>query len=165
MILPASILGFLSSFLKKRVIGNRIKALRTAGDHRGRWHSAVVALVIGTSWRLRPHRRRTAADAGSHCDRVDASNPSELGASAGESPVDPGPNVNRVYDVEKALDRIAAVEKQNNEQTRAEVSFVIATLLRAGTGNYQAVSDRMGAEAFSHCEQDVVSHRSSSGAK
>jgi bla regulator protein blaR1 len=44
--LPASILGFMSSFFQKRAIGNRLKALRSAGVMRSRWHTAAIAAMI-----------------------------------------------------------------------------------------------------------------------
>lgn len=108
--LPASILGFLSSFFRKRAVQNRLKALRTAGVMRGRWHTAAVAAVV------------VLAVASGFTDAESADAPVEH-RYAQQAQVnldwrdwqavpdgDREPPVTRVYDIESAMARITADE-------------------------------------------------------
>jgi bla regulator protein BlaR1 len=148
VMLPASILGFLSSFFRKRAIGNRIKALRTAGRVRSRWHTALVALLIGLL---------------GVCGLTDAEDPPPPPAKTSDwfpqvdlsqngsfalMPVDSGPSVSRAYDIAKALERVAGVDKLTKAEASRDISWSIVTLLRAGTGNYSGVTDEWARSRF-----------------
>ena len=108
IVLSASLLGFVSSFFRKRSLRNRIRALKRAGAKRSRWHSVAVAGLIGLtavcgltdagvpeppperSFEWLPH-------AGYDWNNgIDRSEPSS------------GPQITRVYNIEKAVQRIAA---------------------------------------------------------
>jgi bla regulator protein blaR1 len=148
VILPASILGFLSSFFKKRAIGNRIKALRSAGGQRGRWHSIAVALAIGTlgvcgltDAQEPPAPPSPTSD---WFPQVDLSQMSSFALL----PVDSGPSVSRVYDIAKALDRIAAVEKLTKAEASRDISWSMINLLRAGTGQFSSTTDAWAKDRF-----------------
>jgi bla regulator protein BlaR1 len=150
--LPASILGFLSSFFRKRAIGNRIKALRTAGHVRSRWHAVLVAVVIGLV---------------GFCGLTDAEDPSPRPATTSDwfpqvdlsqkgsfalLPVGSGPSVRQVYDISKALGRIAAVEKLTEAEARRDISWSIVVLLRAGTGDFASATEAWARGRFQIAE-------------
>ena len=140
VMLPASILGFFSSFFRKRAVGNRLKALRSAGVTRSRWHTAGIAGLIGLV---------------AVCGLTDASTPDRANDRSSEwlprashnwdnwnaaAQIDPGPIVTRTYDIEKALNRIAADERTNDD-ARAKMNGLLIHILRSSDGQYDALSN------------------------
>jgi beta-lactamase regulating signal transducer with metallopeptidase domain len=124
--LPVSMLGFVSSFFRKRAVGNRLKALRTAGVTRSRWHTAAVAALVGVV---------------SVCGLTDASTPEPPPdrSTVWESRPshvwdwDAAPRVARSYDLEKALTRIA-VDARTKDQARVELTSLLTFLLKGING-------------------------------
>jgi hypothetical protein len=126
--LPASMLGFFSSFFRKRAVGNRLKALRSAGVTRSRWHTAVVAGLVGLV---------------SVCGLTDASTPVtppdrttfwEI-RSSHQWDWNTAPSVVRTYDIEKALNRIA-IDMRAKDRARVELPSLLIFLLKGSTGPY-----------------------------
>ena len=147
VMLPVSILGFFSSFFRKRAVRNRLKALRTAGVLRGRWHTAGVAALVGMV---------------AICGLTDASSPEtpperpsdwlppsvRYGTYRDEAPqIDSGPSVTRTYDIEKALDRIAADERTKDD-ARKSAYGLLTHILRSSTGQYQTLTNEWAQERF-----------------
>ncbi|HUY93377.1 MAG TPA: M56 family metallopeptidase [Pirellulales bacterium] len=138
VVLPASILGFVSSFFRKRAVRNRIKALPAAGVTRSRWHAAAAAALVALA---------------AACGLTDASTPepapersfdrlpqashdwSEGLAKPGPAPkMDFGPLVTRNYDIEKALKRIAE-DARSEEKAREELKCHLTLWLGAIYGH------------------------------
>lgn len=128
VMLPASILGFISSFFRKRAVRNRLKALPTAGVVRSRWQAATVAALVALA---------------AACGLTDASTPEPTpepsfdwlprAASWGSQDLlrtDPGPNTTRTYNVEKALDQIACKTLSRGD-ARMETKSLIILMLTA----------------------------------
>lgn len=108
--LSASLLGFWSPVFRKHSLHNRLKALKSAGAPRSRWHAAAVAGLIG------------AAALGGFTDASEPEPPPpdsewrlgtdrHWGRQSAAIEGDPGPEMTRVYNIEQALRRIAAAEK------------------------------------------------------
>jgi beta-lactamase regulating signal transducer with metallopeptidase domain len=49
VMVPASLLGFLRAFFRKRDLRLRLKALRWAGARHGRWHAAAIGAVVAAA--------------------------------------------------------------------------------------------------------------------
>jgi bla regulator protein BlaR1 len=149
VMLPASILGFLSFFLQKRAISNRLKALPSAGLVRSRWHTAACAVLIGLVGVCGFTDAREPEPPPDHSSdwmpHVGSSWDSALPAAQ----IDSEPSVNRIYNIEKALDRTSAVGKISKEEARLGLSFSMLTLLRVSTGNYAATTDEWAKSRFS----------------
>ncbi len=137
VMLPVSILGFFSSYFRKRAVGNRIKSLRSAGVTRSRWHTAGVASLVAL----------VAA-----CGLTDASTPETAPARSpgwhfgaghdwdwdGEPEIDRARPVKRMYDVEKALNRIAVDEATENDARLKLDAALRYTLKCSSGGNFSA---------------------------
>jgi bla regulator protein blaR1 len=149
VMLPASILGFLSSFLQKRAIRNRLKALPSAGLVRSRWHTAACAGLIGLVGVCGFTDAREPAPPPDHSSdwmpHVGSSWDSALPAAR----IDSERSETRVYNIEKAINQTAAVGKISKEEARLGLSFSMLTLLRAGTGNYAATTVEWAKSRFS----------------
>jgi bla regulator protein blaR1 len=134
--LPASILGFLSSFFRTRAVRNRIKALRSAGVTRGRRQVAGVAALFV----LVAYSGLTEASAPTLPTEpvLDWFSRAGNGVAWG-SPITPtvvGPNVIRTYEVGKALQRIAA-DLRAADRAPAELKSQAIFVLQCSTGHYQ----------------------------
>jgi hypothetical protein len=143
--LSASTLGFISSFVRKRAVHNRLKALRSAALARSRWHTVGVAGLVGLM---------------AVCGLTDASTPEAPPARSpdwlplaghdgskwdGVLQADPGPSVTRTYDIEKALNRIAADERTEAD-ARVKLNSVLIHILRSSTGQYRTLTDEWAQE-------------------
>ena len=131
VMLPASILGFLSSFFRKRAIANRLKALRFAGVTRGRWHTAGVAALFCLV---------------SVCGLTDAGTPPPpperpqewLPAAGGNwawsvaLERSAGLTLMQTYDIEKALLRIAG-DARSTEDSKVIMRRSLIKLLQSST--------------------------------
>lgn len=129
IVLPVSILGFFSTFFRKRAVSNRLKALRTAGEKRSGWHTASIASLIALA---------------AACGLTDAGTPQApperawdwlpLNADGvwtdwdGLVEVETGKPVTRSYDVAKALRRIAA-DETTIDDARSQLKWRIVALL------------------------------------
>ncbi|HVA45417.1 MAG TPA: M56 family metallopeptidase [Pirellulales bacterium] len=144
IVLPVSILGFLPTYLRKRAMGNRLRALRAAGVKRSGWHTATVSGMValaaacgltdaGSAQAPPPQRWfNWLPDAGFDLNHWD---------SAPE--VDRGPLVTRTYAVAKALERIADDERSEDKAARKLKALLIHTL--AGMEGHYRSPDKAAA--------------------
>jgi bla regulator protein blaR1 len=147
VMLPASILGFFSSFFRKRAVHNRLKALSSAAVLRSRWHTAAFAGLVGmvgicglTDARTRDTSLELSSDWLPIADRY--------GDNSHATPeIYPGPPVTRTYNIEKALDRIAAVSSTNDDAQK-HVYHLLTHIVRSSTGHYQAVTNEWAQQHF-----------------
>lgn len=145
--LPASMLGFLSSFFRKRAVRGRLTALRFAGRTPGRWQQAAMAGLL-----------MVVAVAG----LTDASPPATPAAPPSDWLSQPGhdwnnwqgaiktgprPLVTRSYDLEKALERIAA-DRPTNDDPLPLIRGLLTHLLRTGRSHDAVPADAYVAEQF-----------------
>jgi bla regulator protein BlaR1 len=155
VVLPASILGFLSAYFRKRQVANRLRALRTAGIARGRWHVAGVAALTGL-----------VAVGGLTDARLPAAPPPVRASqwlsqwlppaakdwtSYAAPPSAPGPVVTRVYDIAPALARLES-DGETRDDPQWQLRCHLNCLLSAMDSGQDAASasDRPRAEeAFS----------------
>jgi beta-lactamase regulating signal transducer with metallopeptidase domain len=145
VMLPASILGFLSSFFRKRAIGNRLKALRFAGVTRNRWYTAGVTVLLclvavcgltdASTAKPPPDRTRE------WLFRTD----SVWNISDAAPQRDPAPPVTRTYDVEKALARIA-VDEGSIDIAHQTLNGILKHILRGSTGRFHELTDEWAQE-------------------
>lgn len=146
VMLPASILGFLSSFFRKRAIGNRLKALRFAGVIRGRWHTAGVAVLFSLIAVC------GLTDAGTPQSPPDR--PQEWLPAAGRNWAwsailerDAGLISKQTYDVEKALQRIAGDERSMDDALVVMRRNLIK-LLQGSTGQLDELTAETAAKSL-----------------
>ena len=139
VMLPASILGFVSLFFRKRAVRNRLKALPTAGVVRSRWQAAAVAALVVLA---------------AACGLTDASVPEpatdrsfdwlphaghDWNISTPTPEIDRGPVVTRTYDVGKALKRIAEDERRE-EVARLELKSLVGLIVAGLEGRMDALA-------------------------
>lgn len=131
VMLPASILGFFPSIFRTRALSNRLKALRWASRTRSRWHTTAVfglVLLVGVCGLTDAGTSDSTKEAPSDwCESFGCIWNAELGGNA--QPVDPGPSVVRTYEIGKALQRIAADERIEKPNARAELRLHATYLL------------------------------------
>ncbi len=147
--LPASIVGFLSSFLRTRAVRNRLRALPSAGRPRGRWHAACLAALLALVTICGLTDARTPAPV--------LKQPSEWLPRAAQDwdirgvprPVDLEPEVPRTYTIKKVLERIDA-DKPTREEARGNLYWLTVFVLRtnAESGGVEA-SNEWAAERIS----------------
>jgi beta-lactamase regulating signal transducer with metallopeptidase domain len=145
IMLPASILGFLSSFFRKRAIGNRLKALQFADVTRNRWHTAGVAVVITlvAVCGLTDARTPEPPPERSHEWFLRTDSVWNIWVSAPQG--DPAPPVTRTYDVEKALVRIAA-DEGSIDVAHDTLNGILKHILRGSTGRFHELTDEWAQE-------------------
>ena len=125
--LPASILGFLSSFFRKRVVRQRLQTLRFSGATPSRGRTVVVAGAIAP---------------GAICGLTDAKSPAEptddfdwiptvtMDSTASDPEADLGPIVVRIYDVQNVLDRLD-VDARLIPDMKENLKLLIAEILQS----------------------------------
>jgi bla regulator protein BlaR1 len=150
VMLPASSLGFFPSLARKRAIQNRLRALRVACVTQGRIYAAAVAVLVG----LLAFAGLTDATAPNMAtvrpsDPVFAPLAHEVHDGSDWAPpqVDPGPRVVRTYDIEKALDRIAA-DESSKDVACLKLKALFTRILRGSTGGYDSLTDEWAQEQF-----------------
>jgi len=132
VMLPASMLGFLSSLFRKRAIRNRLKALRSANRSRGRWHAAAFAAIVGV------------IGGAGFTDASVPETPNQeefpwIIRAAVQSDWNVEPSVIRTYDVTKALERIVAVDPYS--RPNMEMSWSVVGLLKGSTGRFEELAN------------------------
>jgi bla regulator protein BlaR1 len=155
VMLSVSILGFHSSFFRKRAIHSRLTALRSAGITRSRWHTAAVCGLVALAV---------------VCGLTDASTPAASSDRSSDwlpragrtgnnwewSPkADPGPNVVRTYDIEKVLQRIAA-DGLTKDEARLEMNDLLLLLIGSCTGRRYVVADEEAKEVLTMDDATVT---------
>ena len=157
VILPASILGFVSSFFRKRAVRNRLKALPTAGVVRSRWHAIAVAAIVALAAASGLTDARTPEPTPDHSfdwlPHAGADWNAELSKPGPLPKRDLGPLVSRTYDVEKALKCIAE-DGGTLENAREELKrlLIFRVAFHDGRGRLFA-SDGVHANAFQADQQ------------
>jgi len=168
VLLPASLLGFFSSVVRKRAIRNRLQALQSAATIRSRWHTAGVSLLIVV---LALCGLTNASDPAPATDE-----PSDWLAciarsgnwqSATESDgcggddADAAPLETRTYDVAKLLKRLAIAAKTESN-ARLELKSLLSAMV-IPPARFDARAD--GADAADYAvdpaaaDHAVVDHR------
>jgi hypothetical protein len=144
VILPASILGFVSSFFRKRAVCNRLKALPTAGVVRSRRHAAAVAALVALVAACGLTDASVPEPAPDHTfDWLPRAGHDWNGGWAKPGPaqkIDLGPLVIRTYDIEKALKRIAEGERME-EAAHLELKSLAVQIVAGAEGRYDALAN------------------------
>ena len=138
VMLPASILGFVSSFFRKRAVRNRLKALPTAGVVRSRWHAIAVAAIVALAAASGLTDARTPEPT---LDRSFDWLPHaghDWSHSTRAPEIDRAPNVTRDYDVEEALKRIVE-DGRSEEIARLELRSLAAQTVAVIEGGYDGL--------------------------
>ncbi len=148
VVLPASIVGFLSSFVRTRAVRNRLRAVSSAGHKRGRWHTACLAAILAlvaicgltdarmpapppeqpSEWLPRAALERDAWDV-PHAD-------------------DSEPEVPRTYTIKRVLERIDA-DRPTREEARGNLYWLTVHVLRGSSGRYHETTNEWAAERIS----------------
>src|SRR5580704_15472718 len=147
VLLPASLLGFISSVVRKRAIRNRLQALRSAATTRSRWHTAGVSLLIVV---LALCGLTNASDPAPATDEPSdwlaciarsgnwQSAPESDGREADAA--DAAPLETRTYDVAKLLKRLAIAAKTESN-ARLELKSLLSAMVLP-PARFDVVNDR-----------------------
>jgi bla regulator protein blaR1 len=130
VMLPASILGFIPSAFRRLSFRMRLKALRTAGKQRSRWHKATVAGLTLLLAACGLTSARSLDQPGNVGVWMSASSPVIPGLESKylRSAAFTGPLVSRTYNIEKVL-AFATKEAGFTEDLALNVKAIVALLL------------------------------------
>ncbi len=127
VMLPVSILGFLSSFFRRRAVRNRLRALRTAGRVRGPWQTVAGALTIALAAGAGLTDAKVPAPPAESTDWLPAATVDRAAWPVVER--ETGPDETRVYVIDKVLERIAA-DGGTLEYAWMQIEPLVGNLLR-----------------------------------
>lgn len=135
--LPASLLGFLSAYFRRRAVIQRMRALRTAAmPHCAAQMIGVAALIVLLAVCGLTDARAPTSSTGREADWLPrAGHDGSQWTAAAEQ--DPGPLETRSYDLSKALDRIA-IDAGSSELALRNLQFLLSHMIDSANKAYAA---------------------------